>query len=232
MADHSLCVHVHFSLLPRNVTLSGAEFDPMGGALQALNEKLAATCYAPNSELRNFERVSHDIGGALATWLEENTPETRNQIVAADQAYVAKWGVGNAMSQAMHHTILPLASEHDLQLQVRWGILAFQYRFGRAPEGMWLPDMAVDAATLQTLHDQGIKFTILSQAQVQGATEGAGPYWVLLPSGERIAVHVRDDWHSNELAFGIQTLGGAGRWARGTLFAVSAVNTAGCCCWR
>ena len=217
MADLSLCVHVHFSLLPRNVTLSGAEFDPMGDALQALNEKLAATCYAPNSELRNFERASHDIGGALARWLEENTPETRNQIVAADQAYVAKWGVGNAVGQALHHTILPLASEHDLQLQVRWGILAFQYRFGRAPEGMWLPDMAVDAATLQALHDQGIKFTILSQAQVQGATQGAGPYWVSLPSGERIAVYVRDDWHSNELAFGIQTLGGAGRWARGTL---------------
>lgn len=70
---------------------------------------------------------------------------------------------------------------------------------------------------LQTLHDNGIKFTILSQAQVDRATDGAGPYWVVLPSGDRLAVYVRDDWHSNQLAFGIQSLGGAGRWCRGTL---------------
>jgi hypothetical protein len=67
------------------------------------------------------------------------------------------------------------------------------------------------------LHDQGVKFTILSQSQVQGATEGAGPYWVGLPSGDRMAVYVRDDWQSNQLAFNIQSLGGAGRWARGSL---------------
>jgi len=40
---------------------------------------------------------------------------------------------------------------------------------------------------------------------------------VKLPSGERMVVYARDDWHSNELAFNIQSLGGAGRWARNTL---------------
>jgi hypothetical protein len=217
MADHALCVHTHFSLLPRNTTISGAQSDPMNDALKSLNEKLGATCYAPNAELRNFDRLSYDIGGALARWMEENSPQTRNQIVAADQAYQQKWGVGNAIGQALNHIILPLASERDRHLQVRWGIMAFRYRFGRAPEGLWLPDMAVDAATLQSFYDQGIKFTILSQAQVQGTTDGAGPYWIALPSGDRLAVYVRDDWYSNQLAFSIQTLGGAGRWARSAL---------------
>jgi hypothetical protein len=217
MADHALCVHTHFCLLPRNVTLSGTEFDPMGGVLESMNEKLATTCYAPNSALRNFERLSYDFGGAMTRWLEENTPETPAQIVAAYQAYRAKWGMGNALAQALQHTVLPLATERDRQLQVRWGIVAFHRRFGHKPEGMWLPEMAVDLMTLQTLHDNGIKFTILSQAQVSGATDGAGPYWVVLPSGDRLAVYVRDDWHSNQLAFDIQSLGGAGRWARGTL---------------
>ncbi len=217
MADHALCVHTHFSLLPRNVTLSGLQSDPMGDVLKNLNERLGATCYAPNSALRNFERMSYDIGGALARWLGENTPETRAQIVAADQAYVRRWGIGNALAQSTQHSVLPLVSERDRQLQVHWGIMAFKHRFGHAPDGLWLPDLAVNYATLQTLHDSGLKFTILSQAQVQGATEGAGPYWAVLPSGDRIAVYVRDDWHSNQLAFSIQALGGAGRWARGAL---------------
>jgi hypothetical protein len=217
MADHALCVHAHFCLLPRNVTLSGTEFDPMDGVLGNLNEKLATTCYAPNSALRNFERLSYDFGGAMTRWLEENTPETPAQIVAAYQAYRAKWGVGNALAQPLHHTVLPLASERDRRLQVRWGIQAFIRRFGHRPEGMWLPEMGVDFPTLQELHDNGIKFTILSQAQVSGATDGAGPYRVVLPSGDRLAVYVRDDWHSNQLAFDIQSLGGAGRWSRGTL---------------
>jgi alpha-amylase/alpha-mannosidase (GH57 family) len=84
---------------------------------------------------------------------------------------------------------------------------------------MWLPEMAVDFSTLQALVDNGLKFTILSQAQVIGATDGAGPYWVVLPSGDRLAVYVRDDWLSNQLAFSIQTLGGAGRWSRSSLAA-------------
>jgi type II secretory pathway component PulF len=92
MADHALCVHTHFGLLPRNITLSSTQFDPMGEMLQGLNEKLTAACYAPNSELRNFERMSYDIGGALARWLEENTPETGSRIVAADRAYAHKKG--------------------------------------------------------------------------------------------------------------------------------------------
>ena len=217
MADHALCVHAHFGLLPRNVSLSDTQPDPMDEVLGSLNEKLAATCYAPNSALRNFERLSYDFGGALTQWLEENTPETGAQIVAAYQAYQAKWGVGNAMAQPLHHPVLPLASERDRRLQVRWGIWAFRNRFGHNPEGMWLPEMAVDFPTLQTLHDIGLKFIILSQAQVSGATDGAGPYWVVLPSGDRLAAYVRDDWQSNQVAFNIRSLGGAGRWCRETL---------------
>jgi hypothetical protein len=82
---------------------------------------------------------------------------------------------------------------------------------------MWLPELAVDLETLQVLHDAGLKFTVLAQSQLKNANDGAGPYWVRLPSGDRMIVYMRDDWHSNQLAFNIQTLGGAGRWARNTL---------------
>jgi hypothetical protein len=165
----------------------------------------------------NFDLVSFNIGGALSRWLEKHARKTYECIIAADQTSVNRWGQGNALAQPAHHTILPLNRTRDKTLQVRWGLISFQRRFGRPAAGMWLPEMAVDLETLQVVHDNGVKFTILSQAQVRGANEGAGPYWVKLPSGDRMAVYVRDDWHSNHLAFNVHMLGGAGRWARGTL---------------
>ena len=40
--------------------------------------------------------------------------------------------------------IMPLANSRDKLTQVIWGIRDFQSRFGRPPEGMWLPETAVD----------------------------------------------------------------------------------------
>ena len=40
--------------------------------------------------------------------------------------------------------ILPLANRRDKVTQVKWGIRDFESRFGRRPEGMWLPETAVD----------------------------------------------------------------------------------------
>ena len=42
--------------------------------------------------------------------------------------------------------IMPLANERDKYTQVFWGIRDFEHRFGRRPEGMWLPETAVDVA--------------------------------------------------------------------------------------
>jgi hypothetical protein len=103
--------------------------------------------------------------------------------------------------------------------QVLWGLAGFQRRYGRRPQGMWLPEMAVDLETLQILHDLGVQFTILSESQVEGATTGGGPYHVKLPDGKFMTVYVRDESLSNQLAFNIRTLGGAGKWARNTLAA-------------
>jgi len=48
---------------------------------------------------------------------------------------------------------------------VKWGIADFKHRFGRAPEGMWLPETAINAETLEALAANGIKFTILARAK-------------------------------------------------------------------
>jgi hypothetical protein len=219
MADHYLCVHAHFYQPPRGNPFDDGDVPLEEGAepYRNFNEKVTAECYAPNAALGNFQLLSFNLGATLARWLEFHAPETYAQIIAADRAHVEQYGVGNAIAQPAHHTILPLCRRRDKRLQVRWGQMSFEHRFGRPAEGMWLPEMAVDLETLQVLHECGIKFTVLSQSQFKGANDGAGPYWVELPSGDQMAVYSRDDWHSNQLSFNIKAQGGAGRWARNTL---------------
>ncbi len=59
-------------------------------------------------------------------------------------------GHGSAMAQCYNHMIMPLANARDKLTQVVWGIEDFRHRFGRDPEGMWLPETAVDLETLDT----------------------------------------------------------------------------------
>jgi alpha-amylase/alpha-mannosidase (GH57 family) len=219
MAEHYFCVHGHFYQPPRgNPFLDDAlAHEPGAEPFQNFNEKATALAYKPNAELGNFELMSFNVGSALSRWMEKHAPETYQRIIAADKNHRLKWGVGNALAQPAHHAILPLCRPRDQKLLVRWGLITFEHRFGRPAEGMWLPDLGVNLPTLQALCDAGLQFTILGQAQVEGANEGAGPYWATLPSGSRIAVFVRDDNLSNTVAFGIRSLGGAGRWARNTL---------------
>ncbi|HLF01651.1 MAG TPA: DUF3536 domain-containing protein [Anaerolineales bacterium] len=219
----SFCLHAHFYQPPRGnpfVDMFGLDEvgqEPGAEPYHNWNEKVTAECYLPNAELGNFELMSFDVGATLLRWMEKNAPNTYRFILEADQKHATQHGVGNALATPAHSTILPLARKRDKVSQVYWGMAGFAHRYGRLPQGMWLPETAVDLETLQVFHNLGIKFTLLSEAQVDGPVEGAGPYWVKLPEGGQIAVYVRDDSLSNQLAFNIRTLGGAARWARNTL---------------
>lgn len=219
MPDHYLCVHGHFYQPPRGDPFADDDISPEADAApyRDFNEKITQQCYTPNAKLGNFELMSYNINAHLARWLDKNAPDTYQRIIAADAAHRAKYEVGNALAQSAHHTILPLCSKQDKLLQIKWGQMSFEYRFGRPATGMWLPEMAVDLETLQVLHDCGIQFTVLGQNQLVNAQHGAGPYWVNLPSGDRLAVYCRDDAISNQIAFNVPLLGGAGRWAHNVL---------------
>jgi alpha-amylase/alpha-mannosidase (GH57 family) len=69
------------------------------------------------------------------------------------------------MAQVYNHMILPLANARDRVTQIRWGIADYENSFGAPPEGMWLPETAVDAATLEALAANGIRFTVLAPHQ-------------------------------------------------------------------
>ncbi|MCX5790017.1 MAG: DUF3536 domain-containing protein, partial [Elusimicrobia bacterium] len=97
-------------------------------------------------------------------------------ILAADRASAEeRSGHGNALAQAYNHIILPLANLRDKRTQVRWGLTDFRRRFGREPEGMWLPECAVDDETLEVLAEEGVRFTVLAPSQARRVRDIPAP---------------------------------------------------------
>ncbi len=216
MPSCSLCIHGHFYQPPRADPFTGRiPREPDAAPYANWNERITAECYAPLAKAGDFGRISFNLGGTLARWLDERAHTTYERIVTAERGYQEAHTVGNGLAQPVHHTILPLARRRDKICQVRWGIASFKHRFGHEPLGMWLPEMAVDYETLETMTTEDIRFTILSDEQVCGDLKaGAGPYRVRLPGGGDIAVFVRDRNLSNALSFGMPDPAHVGEWLR------------------
>lgn len=211
-----LCIHGHFYQPPREDPFTGhIAREPSAAPYHDWNERITAECYTPNAQAGNFGRISFNLGGTLARWLDECAHETYERIVTSEREYLATHGVGNGIAQTVHHTILPLARRRDKICQIRWGIASFKHRFGHLPKGLWLPEMAADYETLEIMAAEGIRFTILSDEQVEGdLRDGAGPYRVELPNGESIAAFVRDRALSNSISFGMPDSAYVDEWLK------------------
>jgi len=203
MSERLLCIHGHFYQPPREDPFTGEILpEPDAAPYGNWNERITAECYAPNAEAGHFERISFNLGETLAGWLDRHAHPTYASIVAAARAYRESHGVAGALAQPFHHTILPLASRRDKICQIRWGLAGFRFRFGHEPLGMWLPEMAVDGETLEALAAEGVRFTLLSDEQVEmHAPAGGGPYSVSLGNSDEFRIFVRDRSTSNALSF-------------------------------
>ena len=190
MSLRALSIHGHFYQPPREDPISGAIPAEHGAApYRNWNERIHAECYLPNAQLGNFEKISFNIGPTLFSWMKTFDPPASRLIVAQDMANIHQHGVGNAIAQAYHHTILPLASREDKVTQVEWGIADFEHQFGHKPMGMWLPETAVDMETLNVLAEHGIEFTILAPWQAEcDRLDVTEPYRVALSAGKSITV--------------------------------------------
>ena len=203
LSQSYLSVHGHFYQPPRENPLTGVIPLEAGAApYPNWNERVHAECYQPNADLGNFSIISFNLGPTLCDWLDKTHPETLNKIIEADQENVRRYGVGNAIAQPYNHTILPLATHQDKVTQVVWGIADFRHRFGRAPQGMWLPEAAVDLDTLVVLAGQGIEFTILSPSQARAeGLDTSKSYLVELPDNQKIVVFFYNQALSSGLSF-------------------------------
>ena len=81
---------------------------------------------------------------------------------------------GPGIAQAFHHAILPLAALHDRRTEIRWGLRDFELRFGRPATAIWLPETAVDLATLRVMAEEGVQGTILAPWQADAPTSTTG----------------------------------------------------------
>ncbi len=225
-----ICIHGHFYQPPReNPWLEAAELQDSAYPYHDWNERVAAECYAPNAAARilnggvieqivsNYAKISFNFGPTLLAWMKDKMPEIHEAIAAADRASREKYsGHGSALAQVYNHMILPLANPRDKYTQVFWGIRDFEHRFGRPPEGMWLPETAVDSESLSTLAEQGIQFTILSPFQASrfreigrrawrdvdgGRIDPTRAYLVRLPSQRSLSVFFYDGLVSRAVAF-------------------------------
>ncbi len=215
-----LCIHGHFYQPPReNPWLETVEVQPGAAPYHDWNRRITAECYAANAQarlldergliariLRTYERISFNVGPTLLSWLAEQAPRVYQAILAADAESQRRFsGHGSAMAQVYNHVIMPLACRRDKVTQVRWGLRDFKSRFGRAPEGMWLPETAVDLETLAVLAEHDIRYTVLAPHQAKlppGATlDPTRPYRVRLPGGQAIAVFFYDGPVSRAVAF-------------------------------
>lgn len=216
MPVRAISVHAHFYQPPREDPLTGV-IPTESGAAPYLNwnQKIHAECYKPNAELRNFEQISFNIGPTLFSWMQWHDPATTQEIITQDKRNVQRHGVGNAIAQAFNHTILPLASRREKITQVYWGIADFQHRFGRRPQGIWLPETAVDYETLDVISQSGIEFTILAPWQAQeGSIDSTEPYRVELPLGRSITIFFFQKELSAQVSFQPEATVNADNFAR------------------
>ena len=226
-----VCIHGHFYQPPReNPWLEYVELQDSAYPYHDWNERITAECYAPNGRSRilnqqgkiaelvnNYSWMSFNVGPTLLSWLAQQAPEVYKTILEGDQESRQRFsGHGSALAQAYNHMILPLANPRDIATQIVWGIEDFRHRFKRDPEGMWLPEAAVDTRSLEVLAKNGIRFTILAPTQVKrirpigtrnwtdvsgGRHDPTMPYLVRLRSGVRITVFIYDGPISRALAF-------------------------------
>ncbi|HUH08668.1 MAG TPA: DUF3536 domain-containing protein [Egibacteraceae bacterium] len=184
-------LHAHFYQPERlNPWTSRLDPEPSAAPDRDWNERILRECYAPNGAARihddgrgiraivnNYERLSFNFGPTLLSWMERTHPRTYARILDGDWRSRVRTGHGNALAQAYNHMILPLANDRDRATQIRWGLADFRSRFRRDAEGMWLPETAVNPATIDALIDGGVTFTVLAPHQAARARPSGQGHW-------------------------------------------------------
>lgn len=216
MIDASLVLHGHFYQPPReNPWLDEVETEQSAAPFHDWNQRIERECYravvaarVPGAGGRiarivnTLEHISFNFGATLMEWLEREAPDTYAMILAADRVSRERLGHGNAIAQPYHHAILPLATRRDKTTEVRWGIADFRRCYGRDPEGMWLPETAMDDESLDVLAAEGIQFTIVAPHQVEKPPPGGRPGRYRTRNGREITLCIYDGDISHGIAFG------------------------------
>lgn len=230
--ERYVSIHGHFYQPPReNPWLEDVELQDSAYPFHDWNMKITEECYRQNAASRilgadkkiiniinNYSSISFNFGPTLLSWLAAHEPDVYESIIDADKKASSTFsGHGPAIAQAYNHMILPLANNRDKHTQVIWGKRHFEKHFKREPEGMWLPETAVNTETLEVLAEHSIKFTILAPHQARQVRKIDGgqwteateenldttmPYLCNLPSGKNINIFFYNGSIAEDVAYG------------------------------
>jgi len=220
--------HYHFYQPPREDPWTGLfNHEWSAWPYHDWNERIAAECYRamvavalPDSDdaMTLFEPLtqsSFDLGPTLHHWLHVDAPDVERALQR--QVRAASRGANRVvMAAPLVHAIVPLATPTDQDRLVAWGVDDFRARYGEEPVGMWLPETAVDVASLEVLARHGITYTVLMPTQAAMVRPLGGrwsqvtpetldtsrAYVLTLPSGARMTVVFGHYDLSHRVAFG------------------------------
>ena len=131
--------------------------EPSAAPFHDWNQRVAAECYRPNAERGNLGRISWNLGPTLAVVAGRRGP------ARPTHRFVARQRPGDRPALPPHDPAARVGGRP--RTEIAWGIRDFELRFGRRPAGIWLPETAVDRATLREAARQGIAFTVLAPWQ-------------------------------------------------------------------
>ena len=165
--------------------------EPSAAPFHDWNARIHAECYRANAFARihdsagrieaivnNYDRISFNFGPTLARWLGRHDPGVEGRLRDGGRRAAAAPGPrrrGGAGVRASDRSAVQRRAIARTQLV--WGLHDFRRRFGRAAEGMWLPETAVSPATLETLIELGVRYTILAPEQIAAVRPLGGDEW-------------------------------------------------------
>lgn len=125
-------------------------------------------CYKICADRGVYSSLPFNFGPSLLKDLWINARDVYDKIIDSEKKSSDRFkGHSNAIAQASpNHAILPLMRE-DKELHVKWSINEYKKHFNKDPEGMWLPEAAVDEETLTILASYKIKYVILAPKQAK-----------------------------------------------------------------
>lgn len=204
----ALLVHGHFYQPAREDPFTGfVPRDPSASPAHDWNDRVVQEAYAPNAALGNLGRIGWDLGPTIARWLREHRPEIHATVMRQARP-------GSVMAQAYHHAILPLASVRDRRTEIRWALRDVELRTGQRPDGLWLPETAVDRATLRIAAQEGVRWTILAPWQAAEGVDVRVPARIDLGDGLSIVALFYDAGLSTAVSFDPDATADADAFAR------------------
>ncbi len=95
------------------------------------------------SIVNNYRQISFNFGPTLLSWMEEHARRAYEGCSGGPgEPRTCSAATAIAHRAGLQPHDLPLANRARRETQILWGIRDFQRRFGRDPEGMWLPETA------------------------------------------------------------------------------------------